>query len=116
MSNFTLYHNPKCSKSRQALALLQENGIEPTIVEYLEEPLSKSELKNLLKLLGLGPRDLLRTKEPEYKSLNLADKNLKDEDIIDVIVKNPRLLERPIVVKGKKAVLGRPTENILKLL
>lgn len=116
MSNFTLYHNPKCSKSRQALALLQENGIEPTIVEYLEEPLSKSELKNLLKLLGLGPRDLLRTNEPEYKSLSLADKNLKDEDIIDVIVKNPRLLERPIVVKGKKAVLGRPTENILKLL
>lgn len=112
----TIYHNPRCSKSRQALALLEAQGIEPEIIQYLKTPPTQAQLQALVKALKLQPRDLLRSKEPEYKTLGLHDPALKDEEIIAAIAQHPKLLERPIVVKGKKAVIGRPPENVLTLL
>jgi len=112
----TIYHNPQCSKSRQTLKLLEERGIKPQIVEYLKNPPSESELKRLLKLLGLKPQELLRKKEGEYKKAKLDKPDLADAEIIRAMVKYPRLIERPIVVSGAKAVLGRPPENVLKIL
>jgi len=139
----TIYHNPQCSKSRQTLKLLEEHGIKPQIVEYLKNPPSESELKHLLKLLGLKPRELLRKKETEYKQAKLDKPDLSDAEIVRAMVKYPRLIERPIVVvsgdvqgrtsaaiapsgeantaRGKpgaatKAVLGRPPENVLKII
>ncbi|UCH52604.1 MAG: arsenate reductase (glutaredoxin) [Pseudomonadota bacterium] len=112
----TIYHNPHCTKSRQTLALLREHGVEPEIIDYLKTPPSTTELKRLVKFLGLTPRELLRTKEPEYKAARLDRATASDEDIVRAIVKHPRLMERPIVVKGGKAVLGRPPENVLKIL
>lgn len=112
----TLYHNPKCAKSRAALKLLEDRGLKPRVVEYLKTPLSAAELRCLLGLLGLNPRALLRTKEPEYKQAGLDNLELPDTQIIRAIIKFPKLIERPIVVSGKKAALGRPPENILKIL
>jgi arsenate reductase len=112
----TIYHNPQCSKSRQTLKLLEERGIKPQIVEYLKNPPSESELKRLLKLLGLKPRELLRKKEEEYKKAKLDKPDLADAEIIRAMVKYPRLIERPIVISGTKAVLGRPPENVLKII
>lgn len=112
----TIYHNPRCAKSREALKLLQARGIETRIVEYLKTPPTEAELKQLLTLLGLSPRQLLRTKEPEYKAAGLADPKLSDAEIIRAMVKHPRLIERPIVVHGKKAVLGRPPQKVLEIL
>jgi len=112
----TIYHNPRCSKSRQTLKLLRDNGVEPRIVEYLKEPPDAALLKKLLQQLGLTPRDLLRRGEAAYKELKLADPAKSEDELIAAIVENPILLERPIVVKGGKAVLGRPPENVLKLL
>lgn len=116
MSQITIYHNPRCSKSRQTLALLEEHKVSPTIVLYLETPPDAEQLKGLLGKLGMGPRELLRTSEAEYKDMNLGDKSLNDETIIDAMVEAPILIQRPIVVKGNKAVLGRPPENVLDLL
>lgn len=113
---FTIYHNPRCSKSRQALALLEAEGIEPEVIQYLKTPPTQLQLQALLKALKLQPRALLRSKEPEYKTLGLHDPALQDQQILDAIVQHPKLLERPIVVKGKKAVIGRPPENVLTLL
>lgn len=112
----TIYHNPRCSKSRQTLALLQENGIKPTIVEYLNTPPDADTLRQLLKKLGIGARDLLRKGEAEYRDNSLADPSLTDKQLIEAMVKYPKLIERPIVVKGNKAVLGRPPENVLELI
>lgn len=114
--SITIYHNPRCSKSRQTLQLLQDNGIEPKQVLYLENPPSVSELSALLNKLGLTPRALLRSGEDAYKALGLADKTLSDAELLSAMVENPKLIERPIVVKGSKAVLGRPPENVLELL
>ena len=116
MAEISIYHNPKCSKSRQALALLKEKGYEPDVIEYLKTPPDATTLKQVLKKLGIGPRQVLRTKEAEYKELGLDNPDLSDEQIIDAIIKAPRLLERPIVVRGNEAAIGRPTEAILPLL
>jgi arsenate reductase (glutaredoxin) len=112
----TIYHNPKCAKSRETLKLLEARGIEPIIVEYLKNPPSKSELADLVKLLGIEPRALLRTKEPEYKQAGLDNPKLSDSAILQAMSKYPKLIERPIVVAGKKAALGRPPEDVLKIL
>ena len=110
-----IYHNPKCSKSRATLALLEEQGVEAEIVKYLETPPSKEELKALLKMLGLNASELMRTKEEIYKELELQD-IIDEEALIEAMVANPKLIERPIVVKDGKAAIGRPIENIVELL
>ncbi|WP_024548629.1 arsenate reductase (glutaredoxin) [Siccibacter turicensis] len=113
----TFYHNPRCSKSRETLALLQDKGIEPQVVLYLETPPDAATLKALLKKLGFASaRDLMRTKEDLYKSLNLADASLSEAVLINAMVENPKLIERPIVVVGDKARLGRPPEQVLDIL
>ena len=112
----TLYHNPHCSKSRAALTLLADNGVSPTVVEYLETPPDAATLTQLLALLGLEPRELMRTGEAEYSELQLADPNLSREALIQAMVEHPRLIERPIVVANGKAVIGRPPEKVLELL
>lgn len=113
---FTIYHNPRCSKSRQTLALLEENGVKPEVVLYLDTPPDAKALKQLLKKLKIGARDLLRKGEQEYKDNNLKNLDLSDDELIDAMVKFPKLIERPIVVKGTSAVLGRPPENVLDLI
>ena len=114
--SITIYHNPKCRKSRQTLKLLQEQGINPAIIEYLKNPPTSEKLKEILSLLGVSPRDLMRKKEDEYKELDLANSKLSDEDLIGFMVKNPILIERPIVLANGKAALGRPPEQILNIL
>ena len=116
MEKITIYHNPKCSKSRQTLQLLRERGIEPIIVEYIKQPLNASQLKRLLKMLQLEPRELMRKKESEYKDLNLADTKLSQDRLINAMAEHPILMERPIVVVGSKAALGRPPEKVLAIL
>ena len=110
----TIYHNPRCSKSRETLALLHDRGIEPRIVEYLKTPPDAAELQRLLKLLGLKPRELLRSKEA--KEAGLDKPGLSDAQIIAGMTKHPAVIERPIVVNGGKAALGRPPEAVLKIL
>ncbi len=112
----TIYHNPQCAKSRATLKLLEDRGLKPRVVEYLKTPPSETELRCLLELLDLSPRALLRTKEPEYKQAGLDNLELPDTQIIRAMIKFPKLIERPIVVSDKKAALGRPPENILKIL
>lgn len=112
----SIYHNPRCSKSRQTLALLKDRGLEPTIIEYLKTPPDASTLKDLLKMLGLGPRALLRKGEAVYKARGLADAGLGDESLIQAMVEDPILIERPIVVSGNRAALGRPPEAVLDIL
>ena len=112
----TIYHNPRCSKSRQTLALLEERGIAPHVVDYLKTPPSAAEIKTILKKLGLGPRDLLREGEPLYAELRLNDRDLDDDALIALMVANPILIERPIVVSGAKAAIGRPPESVLEIL
>jgi arsenate reductase (glutaredoxin) len=111
-----IYHNPRCSKSRQTLQLLQEHGVEPEIVLYLEQPPTKKQLQELLKKLGIGARELLRKSEDEYRQLGLDDPALSEAAIVAALAAHPKLIERPIVVKGARAVLGRPPENVLQLL
>ena len=111
-----IYHNPHCSKSKQTLALLTDRDIQPTIIEYLNTPPDKSELKNILALLGLKPRDLMRHKEQVYREMNLDNADLSDEALIDAMIQNPILIERPIVITNGKAALGRPPETILEIL
>jgi arsenate reductase (glutaredoxin) len=111
----TIYHNPRCSKSRETLALIEEKGIKPLIIEYLKNPPSENELRELLHKLGLKPWDIVRKSEPLYKE-KLGGKPLKEEAWIRVLVKHPALIERPIVVKDNEAILGRPPQNVLKLL
>lgn len=112
----TLYHNPRCSKSREALALLEARGVQPHIVRYLETPPTAATLKTLLKALGIPARELLRNKEAEYEELGLANPRLGEAELIAAMVEHPRLIERPIAVNGKRAVIGRPPEKVLELL
>ena len=116
MTDLTLYHNPRCSKSRGALELLEARGLTPTVVRYLETPLSAAQLRDLLARLNLSARQLLRSGEDEYKALNLADSGLTDAQLIDAMAAHPKLIERPILVAGDKAVIGRPPEKILEIL
>jgi arsenate reductase len=116
MSKITIYHNPRCSKSRQALQLLRDRGIEPLVVDYLKQPLNEQQLKRLLKQLGMAPRELLRKKEAEYRALGLDDSELSPDMLIKAMVEHPILIERPIVVADKKAVLGRPPEVVLNIV
>ena len=112
----TIYHNPRCSKSRETLNLLQSKNIEPSVVEYLKTPLSHEQISILVSQLGFNSaRDLMRTKEEQYKALNLKDEN-SESVLIDAMVENPKLIERPIVVNNNKAALGRPPENVLSVL
>ena len=113
----TIYHNPRCSKSRQTLALLQERGIEPEIVEYLAEPPDARTLDKILTMLGKEPREAMRKGEEPYKALDLADPAKTRQELIAAMVANPILIERPIVVKDRrKAALGRPPEQVLDIL
>jgi arsenate reductase len=112
----TIYHNPRCSKSRATLALLEARGIKPKIVDYLKTPPSAAEVKAILRKLGLTPRDILRTSETVYAELGLKDRELDEDALITLMVKNPILIERPIVVAGNKAAVGRPPENVLAIL
>ena len=112
----TLYHNPRCSKSRQALELLRKRGVEPEIVLYLEQPPTKARLAALLGMLGVGPRDLMRKAEDVYRELGLADPGLSNAKLIEAMVKHPILIERPIAVVGRRAVVGRPPERVLEIL
>ena len=116
MTDITIYHNPRCSKSRQTLALIEEKGIMPEIKLYLEDVPSKEEIGSLLVKLGISARELLRKGEDAYKEKGLKDVSLGDDILIDAMVDSPKLIERPIVVKGEKAVLGRPPENVLDLI
>lgn len=116
MTDLTLYHNPRCSKSRGALELLESRGLTPTVVRYLDEPLDAAQIQGLLKKLGLSARQILRTGEDEYKALNLADATLSEAQLIAAIAAHPKLMERPILAVGDKAVIGRPPEQILELL
>ena len=110
----TIYHNPRCSKSRATLALLEENGHEPKIVKYLDNPPSAAALKKIIKALGVAPADLLRKGEEPYKTLGLKD--APDADIVKAMAERPILIERPIVVSGDKARIGRPPESVLEIL
>ncbi|MCB1667112.1 MAG: arsenate reductase (glutaredoxin) [Porticoccaceae bacterium] len=111
----TIYHNPRCSKSRQTLQLLEDNNIQPEVLLYLETPPNAKTLKDLLGKLGISARQLLRTGEDAYKENNLGDKTLSETDLINAMVKHPKLIERPIVVNGNKAAIGRPPEMVLEL-
>ena len=116
MSKVAIYHNPRCSKSRQTLELLREQGVEPEIINYLEHPPSLKQIKELLQALNCSVREILRSNEADYKAQNLQDPELNEQQLIKAITQYPKILQRPIVVKGKKAVIGRPPENVLSLL
>lgn len=116
MSDFTIYHNPRCSKSRQTLAILEEHNIATEVILYLEDTPNKQKLQELLQLLGKTPRDLLRKSEAAYKDKGLSDDTLSDDFLLNAMLSEPKLIERPIVVSGNKAVLGRPPENVLELI
>lgn len=116
MQDIIIWHNPRCSKSRNALVYLEKKEIIPTIVKYLDETPSIDELKNILKLLGFSSaRELMRTKEDIYKELNLKDVNSEDE-LIKAMAENPKLIERPVIINGNKAIVARPLENIDTIL
>ena len=112
----TIYHNPRCSKSRATMKILEEKGIDPTIIEYLETPPDAATLDGFLTRLGIGPRELMRKGEAPYKDLNLKDEGKDRAALIKAMVDNPILIERPIVVNGDKVALGRPPEKILGIL
>lgn len=116
MDDIRLYHNPRCSKSRGALELLNEHGIQPRVIAYLDTPPSADELRNLLRMLALPARALLRTGEEEYTALGLADASLSEDALIAAMAAHPRLIERPVFVHRGRAVIGRPPEQVLTLL
>ena len=116
MSNVTIYHNPRCSKSRQTLQLLETQGIAPDIVLYLETPPDRDTLETIISKLGIPVRELLRTGEQEYKDNALKNPELDDEALLDAMVRWPKLMQRPIVVKGNNARIGRPPEAVLEIL
>lgn len=116
MTDLKLYHNPRCSKSRAALELLEARGLAPEVVLYLQTPPDAAQLRDLLGKLEIAPRQLLRSGEDDYKALNLADPALSDEQLIAAMASHPKLIERPILVVGDRAAIGRPTEKLLELL
>jgi len=116
MQDITICHNPQCSKSRQTLALLRSYSIEPTIIHYLETPPSTQQLRSLLKHSQLSVQDIIRTKEPLYQELNIADLKLDDDELLVLLSQHPILIERPIVYNDTLTVIGRPPENVLELL
>jgi len=116
MSDFIIYHNPRCSKSRQTLEILTKQNVDTEIVLYLETPPSAEEVTSILQKLGLSSRDIIRKGEEEYKLLNIKDQSLTENELIAFMSENPKLIERPIVVKDDKAIIGRPPENVLSLL
>lgn len=111
-----IYHNPRCSKSRQTLQIIREQGIEPTIIEYLKTPPNADELDMILRKLEMQPRELMRKNEAEYKSSGLDDESLDRAALIQGMLKTPKLIERPIVLANDKAIIGRPPENVLAIL
>lgn len=115
MSDWIIYHNPRCSKSRRALEILRARGIQPRVVEYLKHPLSTSALQALLKQLGLTARDILRDNEEEFDKLRLGAPGRTEADLVAAIAQHPVLLQRPIIVHGHRAVIGRPPENVTAL-
>jgi arsenate reductase len=116
MSDLTIYHNPRCSKSRQTLQIIKDYGLEPTVVEYLKAPLNKFELKNISKLLNRRPKDFVRKNEADFKENNIKNIIENDTKLITEMVKFPKIIERPIVISRNKAVIGRPPDNVLELL
>jgi arsenate reductase len=112
----TIFHNPRCGKSRQTLQLLQAQGIEPEIIEYLKNPPSAQELEDILQKLGMEPRELMRKKEPDYKNNDLGNASLDRQALITAMVNHPILIERPIVLANGKAAIGRPPESVLAIL
>lgn len=116
MRKVIIYHNPRCSQSRQSLALLEDKGFHPEVIEYLTTPPSVAELKRIIKLLNIKPRELMRTKEKEYTLLNLDEPSLSDAELIQAMHDNPILIQRPIVIVDERACIGRPPENILEIL
>ena len=112
----TIFHNPRCSKSRQTLSLIQEKNIDINIIEYLKTPPDISQLKQILKQLGYKPRQLMRKSEQIYKDLDLGNENKTAEDLVNAMAQNPILIERPIVLSGEKAAIGRPPESVLNIL
>jgi arsenate reductase len=116
MSKVTIWHNPRCSKSRQILELLRERGIEPVIVEYLKTPPSEAELTHALAALGMAPRELMRTKEAVYEELHLDDEARTEAELVAAMASHPILIERPVVFVGGRAAIGRPPEDVLTLL
>ena len=116
MKEFTIYHNPRCSKSRQTLQILRDRGIEPSIVEYLKTPLQKDELKKISTSLGFRPKEFVRKNESDFKERNLVNHLEDDDKMIEAMAAYPKIIERPIVVLKGRAVIGRPPENVLKLI
>ncbi len=117
MSQITILHNPRCSKSRQTLELIKENGIAPEVIEYLKTPLDLQQLEQLMAQLGLDdPKGMMRIKEPEFQQLNLSDDNVTKQQLLEAIVSVPKLLERPVVINGNQARIGRPPEAVLEIL
>ena len=116
MPKAIFFHNPRCSKSRQALALLKERKDKFEVFMYLDEKLEKGFLKEIIQKLGVSPRDLLRRGESAYKDNNLKDSNISDEEIINLMIEHPKLIERPIYIKDAKAIIGRPPEEVLKIV
>ena len=112
----TIYHNPRCSKSRQTLELIQAKNISPIIIEYLTSELTDSEIKHIIQLLNVNIRGIIRTTESAYKNLNLADDSLSEQELINAIIDHPELLQRPIVIHNDSAVIGRPPENVTGIL
>ena len=116
MDDLILYHNPRCSKSRATLELLHSRDYAPRVVDYLKTPPDRAELERLLQALGMRPRELLRSGEAEYKDAGLDDPDLSDEAIIEAMLAHPRLIERPILISGGRAAIGRPPERVLEIL
>ena len=116
MQRITIYHKPTCTTCRQAVQILKDSGQPFTVINYYEQAFTKAQLKDLLKQAGLSPKDVLRTKEEIYKELQLGKKTLSDDELLDLMVKHPDLIQRPIVQKGEKALLARPADSIKTLL
>ncbi|MGB0893470.1 MAG: arsenate reductase (glutaredoxin) [Parashewanella sp.] len=116
MTKVTIFHNPRCSKSRQTLALLKDNQCDITVVEYLKDIPSIDTLSSILSMLNISPRELMRTKEAEYKELQLNNENLSDAELLQAMVTTPKLIERPIVIADNRAVIGRPPENVFTII
>ena len=116
MNKLTIYHNPRCSKSRQSLQIIKDHGMKPTVVEYLKTPLDKFELENISRLLNKRPKEFVRKNETDFKENNINDIIENDTELINKMVHFPKIIERPIITSGDKAVIGRPPENVLKLI